>query len=215
MNRGILGLVLAGGGARRFGADKALADLAGVSLLERVCDRAKPQADALVINRNRGMTACHCAAYPILPDETPGEGPLAGVLVGLSYARAQGFSHLMTFPCDTPFFPADVVARLRAGLIATGADMSTVRCGADEHRAFSLFDIRCASAIGAAFAEGTRSFHDLGAAVTKATVEFPQVGRGPGGNAFFNINRPGDLTQAAAWLGRHSALCSGTRSAAA
>jgi molybdopterin-guanine dinucleotide biosynthesis protein A len=45
----LLGAIFAGGASRRFGSDKALADIGGVALLERVAARLRPQCDALVV----------------------------------------------------------------------------------------------------------------------------------------------------------------------
>ena len=43
-------------------------------------------------------------------------GPLAGVLTGLDWARthAPGCRWVASVPCDAPFLPRDLVARLRA-----------------------------------------------------------------------------------------------------
>lgn len=39
-------------------------------------------------------------------------GPLAGVLAGMDWAADQGAEHILTVAADTPFFPADLQARL-------------------------------------------------------------------------------------------------------
>jgi molybdopterin-guanine dinucleotide biosynthesis protein A len=40
-------------------------------------------------------------------------GPLGGVLAGLAWLESMpAFAWLATFPCDTPFLPADLVAQL-------------------------------------------------------------------------------------------------------
>ncbi|HUC72338.1 MAG TPA: NTP transferase domain-containing protein, partial [Stellaceae bacterium] len=48
-----VGVLLAGGQSRRMGGgDKALRLLGGISLLDRVIARLRPQVDALVLNAN-------------------------------------------------------------------------------------------------------------------------------------------------------------------
>ena len=48
-------------------------------------------------------------------------GPLAGMLAGLEHCRT---AYLVTVPCDSPNFPADLVARLLEGLLDASADQS-------------------------------------------------------------------------------------------
>lgn len=202
MNLKILGVVLAGGDSTRFGSDKASAMLGGKALLSHVCDRAAPQVDRLLVNRNGGVTSGVPAGCVVLPDDFPGEGPLAGILAGLAYAHTEGFPHVATFPCDTPFFPRDVVARLRAGLAASDADICVARRGSDEQQAFALWSVGCIPALADAFRGGLRSLHGVANIVTKNAVEFSATGEGPDGNAFFNINTVDDLARAQHWIER-------------
>jgi molybdopterin-guanine dinucleotide biosynthesis protein A len=192
----VLGVVLAGGKSSRFGADKATAVLCGETLLSRVCRRAAPQATALLINRNVGD---HPLQYQLLPDEFPGQGPLAGVLAGLARASFENLSFLATFACDAPFFPDDTVDRLWHGLRRTGADYCVAQRGRVEHYAIALWHVRCRESLYAAFSGGLRSLHGVSNTLSKAVAEFPISGEGPGGDAFFNINTPEDLACAERW----------------
>jgi molybdenum cofactor guanylyltransferase len=196
----ILGVILAGGRARRFGTDKALADLAGMSLLDRVCIRAAAQTDALVISRSAPVKSGIAVTYPALPDGAANEGPLCGVLTGLSYARKEGFTQLMTFPCDSPFFPSDLVSRLFKTLIEEDAAVCTVRCRDAEHHTFSLYDVRCEPYLRAAFEQGLRSLGGVGRIVRKSAIDLSDMIGKSGVDPFFNINTPGDLQQASAWI---------------
>ena len=75
-----VGLLLAGGQSRRMGGgDKALRLLGGVSLLERVIERLRPQVDALVLNANGDPTRFARFGLAVVADSVPGfAGPLAG-----------------------------------------------------------------------------------------------------------------------------------------
>ncbi len=202
MNLKILGVIIAGGDSTRFGSDKASAILSGKTLLSHICDRAAPQVDRLLVNRSGGVTSGVPAGCAVLPDYFPGEGPLAGVLAGLTHARAEGFPHVATFPCDTPFFPCDVVARLRAGLSASDADVCVARRGSDEQHTFALWSVGSIPALTEAFAGGLRSLHGVADILTKISVEFSVSSEGPDGNAFFNINTVDDLARAERWIER-------------
>lgn len=108
----LLGAILAGGQARRFGSDKALAPFRGRPLVAHVIDRLDPQVAALVIC---GARAVPLAELPHLPDRPAGGlGPLAGLNAALHHAAAHGFDAVVTVACDTPLLPADLVATLAA-----------------------------------------------------------------------------------------------------
>ncbi len=120
----ISGLVLAGGrGTRMGGVDKGLQLHSGVPLAQHALDRLRPQVGALLLNANRNLPAYQAMGVPVWPDETPGfPGPLAGMLAGLAHCRTP---YLVTVPCDSPNFPADLVARLAHALANCEADLAT------------------------------------------------------------------------------------------
>ena len=115
---GILGVVLAGGLARRMGGgDKALLPLGGRPMLAHLLDRLAPQVEAVALNAN-GDPARFAAVAPgvaVIADDVPGHpGPLAGILAGMEHAAALGLGWVATVPGDTPLIPPDLVRRLRA-----------------------------------------------------------------------------------------------------
>lgn len=109
------GLVLAGGRATRMGGrDKGLVELADRPMAAHVVERLAPQVDHLLINANRNAEAYAALGPAVVGDTVAGfAGPLAGVLAGM---RAAPGPWLATAPCDSPFVPAGLVERLRAGL---------------------------------------------------------------------------------------------------
>jgi len=125
----ITGLVLAGGrGTRMGGVDKGLQSLHGEPLAAHVIRRLAPQTGALLISANRHPDTYAALGAPyratvvadVLPDFP---GPLAGILAGL---RATGTPYLLSAPCDSPWLPADLAARLAHALDADQADLATV-----------------------------------------------------------------------------------------
>ena len=99
----ILGVVLAGGLARRMGGgDKGLLPLGGTTVMGEAIARLAPQVDALAINAN-GDPARFGGVHPVIPDTEPDRpGPLAGVLAGMDWAAGEGASHIVTAAADTP-----------------------------------------------------------------------------------------------------------------
>ncbi|MDB5886799.1 MAG: molybdenum cofactor guanylyltransferase [Polaromonas sp.] len=121
----ITGVILAGGrGSRMGGVDKGLQNFNGVPLALHTLMRLSPQVGEIMINANRNLSAYESFGVPVWPDATGlGEyaGPLAGFMTGLERCETP---YLLTVPCDTPLFPADLVARLADALAHEGADFA-------------------------------------------------------------------------------------------
>jgi molybdopterin-guanine dinucleotide biosynthesis protein A len=195
----VVGVLLAGGLARRMGGgDKCLCDLKGRPILAHVIARARPQVDCLVINANGDPGRFAPFGLPIVADSLgPYAGPLAGILAGLEWAR----DHLgvgawvASFAADTPYFPIDWVARVRAAIAAAGADLGCCASGERSHPVFGLWPVRLAAALRQAMAaETVRKIDAWTARYHLVTVRFDIDPAG--GDPFFNINAPADLAMA-------------------
>jgi molybdenum cofactor guanylyltransferase len=119
----VTGLILAGGRGSRMGhVDKGLQPFRGSTMAEHVMARLAPQVDALAINANQNHARYAAFGVPVWADDLAGfEGPLAGLQTAL---RRCATPLLVTAPCDSPFLPLDLVARLHAALDAEGADLA-------------------------------------------------------------------------------------------
>lgn len=132
--RDITGLVLAGGlGSRMGGVDKGLQLLHGVPMAEHALRRLQAQVGSTAINANRNLGAYEAMGCPVWPDALPDHpGPLAGFLAGLARCETP---YLLTVPCDSPRFPADLAARLAQALVEQQADIAmaaTFDAGAEQ-----------------------------------------------------------------------------------
>ena len=193
----ITGVVLAGGLARRMGGgDKALLELGGRPILAHVIERLGPQVGPMVINANGDPSRFADYALPVAADPVDGfAGPLAGVLAGLDWARANvpDATWIVTVASDTPFFPADLVARLAAAAEAEDAEMACAASGGRHHPVFGLWPVRLADDLRHAMIdEDIRKVDIWTARYRLAAVEFETVPFDP----FFNANRPEDLEKA-------------------
>ena len=132
-----LGLVLAGGLARRMGGgDKARIRIGGATILERVLARLKPQCSGVIINANGDPARFADTGLPVVADSVPDfAGPLAGILAGLDWAAANApeIEWLASVPGDCPFLPRDLVARLHAARAAGGTPLACARSGEWRH----------------------------------------------------------------------------------
>ncbi len=96
----ILGAVLAGGLSTRFGSDKALAELAGRTLIARAVDALSGWCEYVVV------VGRETAPAPTLPDwPRPGMGPLAGIAAALHLARDEGYDAVLTCGVDSALLP--------------------------------------------------------------------------------------------------------------
>lgn len=118
----ITGLVLAGGrGSRMGGVDKGLQNHHGMPLALHALLRLGQQVGATMVNANRNLAAYESMGAPVWPDALPDyPGPLAGFLAGLERCETPW---LVTVPCDTPNFPADLVARMAEAAAGQEADV--------------------------------------------------------------------------------------------
>ena len=112
----LAGIVLAGGRSTRFGSEKAVALFRGRPMMEWSLAALAGACEAVAISAPAASGAAALArerGLPVLPDDPAHpSGPLAGVAAGLAWARANGFTHLATLPCDTPLVTDAEIARL-------------------------------------------------------------------------------------------------------
>ena len=196
-----VGLLLAGGQSRRMGGgDKALRLLGGISLLERVIARLRPQVTALVLNANGDPARFDAFGLPVVADSVPDfAGPLAGVLAGLDWtARLRpDCEFVVSAATDAPFLPGDLVVRLGHGLDEAGADLACAASGGRSHPVFGLWPVRLRHELRRAVVEeGVRKVDQWTERYRLVTVSFSDRPIDP----FFNANRPEDLDAATALL---------------
>ena len=119
----ITGLILAGGrGSRMGGVDKGLQNFRGMPMALHTLMRLAPQVGEVMINANRNLAAYESFGVPVWPDALADyPGPLAGFLTGLERCET---GWLLTVPCDSPLFPADLATRLAAAAEAEGAEIA-------------------------------------------------------------------------------------------
>ncbi|MBB5409564.1 molybdopterin-guanine dinucleotide biosynthesis protein A [Paraburkholderia sp. HC6.4b] len=186
----ITGLVLAGGrGTRMGGVDKGLQPLHGEPLAAHVLRRLAPQTGPLMISANRHSDTYAALGAPyrarLVADTLPDfPGPLAGMLAGL---RAAGTAYLLSAPCDSPWLPADLAARLADALDANHADIATVTTvdtGGETslHPVFALMRTAVADDLAAFLASGERKVRAWYARHKTVEVIFADE------RAFYNAN---------------------------
>ena len=189
----VTGLVLAGGrGARMGGVDKGLQAHRGVPLAMHALLRLGPQVGAVMLNANRNLGAYESMGAPVWPDPIADyAGPLAGFLAGLEHCDTPW---LVTVPCDTPNFPADLVERLAAGLAAEDAEIALAATREPDgrlqaHPVFCLMPSTLLESLVAFVTAGERKIDRWTARHRTALVAFDDA------SAFANANTAAELQQ--------------------
>ncbi|TAK39292.1 MAG: molybdenum cofactor guanylyltransferase [Betaproteobacteria bacterium] len=181
----VTGVLLAGGQGRRMGGvDKGLQPLRGKPLAQWAIERFAPQVDELIINANQNAGAYARFGHRVVPDALQGfAGPLAGLHAGLKAASGE---FVATVPCDSPFLPPDLVARLRRGL--GDNDLAVAKTGTQPHPVFALVRRAVLPHLEAYLARGGRKIDDW-----YATLKVIEVAFDDEADAFRNLNTREEL----------------------
>lgn len=168
----LLGAVLAGGRARRFGSDKALALVKGETMIAHVIAALRPQVDRVAVcGRDWPGTIALTDLW------SGGIGPLAGLHAALTYAHIQGFRAVLSVPVDCPWLPNNMVTLLDGEGPASFTPQHSI----------GLWPAPCLAILNAYLAGGGRSMHGWNALCKARAVNEPF--------AIPNINTLADLIQ--------------------
>ena len=188
----VTAVILAGGQARRMGgSDKGLLLLNERPLIAHVIDTVLPQTDRILINANRNIERYRGFGYPVIPDQPPGyAGPLAGMLAALGQTR---YGYLLCVPCDDPWLPADLLARLLTALQREAAEISCVHDGQRLHPVFALLKSQLQQSLADYIGAGGRAVYHWFNSRRLAQADFSDCPE-----RFVNINTAAELQRVAA-----------------
>jgi molybdopterin-guanine dinucleotide biosynthesis protein A len=202
-----LGLVLAGGLARRMGGgDKARIEIGGATILDRVLACLSAQCTGIVINANGDPARFADAGVPVVPDNVEGHpGPLAGILAGLDWLAAQdnGVEWILSVPGDCPFLPDDLVERLHQARreMGSGVPLACARSGEWRHPVVGLWPLALRQDLRKVLVEeDLRKIEVWTARHGVAIADWPPEPIDP----FFNVNTPEDAERAARIAMQHA-----------
>jgi molybdenum cofactor guanylyltransferase len=197
MSERTLGLILAGGLARRMGGgDKARIRIGGRTILDRVLERFTPQCLGVILNANGDLARFADTGLPVVADSVPDfAGPLAGILAGLDWAaeHTPDIEYVASVPGDCPFLPHDLVARLHAARLAAEKPLACARSGDWRHPVAALWPVTLRADLRKALIE--ESLHKIEIWTGRhgvAIAEWPTAPVDP----FFNVNTPEDVEEA-------------------
>lgn len=202
-NRIPLAAILAGGRATRMGRDKADILLGGIPLIERVFDRVREVAEAVVVVG--GPQRMDHRGVPTLPDRYPGANAVGGIATALVHAlQLEGpKAWVLCVACDTPFLEPALLRLLAAR--RRNADIVVPRTSQGWEPLCALYRATCLPGFEQAIAKGNLRVLDAYSQVRCQTVLEEELRRvDPDLQSFFNVNRPADLALAEQLVSRTS-----------
>ena len=205
----VTGVILAGGrGQRMGGLDKGLQPFLGQRLIDHAVTRLKPQVQSLLIVANRHRDTYSEWGYPVVDDASAKlaglagesdvapsasprfEGPMVGLMAGLMACKTPW---LASVPCDSPFFPSNLIACLSAVTKRQGASLAVAatqgREGVRIQPVFSLVHVDLQGSLRQFLESGQRRFTDWLTQQNASLVLFEQS------EAFANANSLKDLEE--------------------
>ncbi len=204
VNPPTLGVVLAGGRARRVGGgDKPRIRVGGKTILERVLACLGPQCSRLILNVNGDATRFADTGLTVVSDSVPDyAGPLAGILAGLDWAadQAPDIAWVVSVPSDCPFLPRDLVTRLHQARVEAGVRLACACSGERRHPVIALWPVALRKHLRHALTnEGVRKVDQWTARYGVGIAEWPAEPIDP----FFNVNTPAEAAAADRMAAHH------------
>jgi molybdopterin-guanine dinucleotide biosynthesis protein A len=199
MTTGIV--IYAGGEGLRIDGAKPLRMLGGQRLIDRAIAYARGLSSEVAVSVRRSGQLGDLGIEQIA-DDPDLAGPLAGLAAGLKFGRDREMGSVLTIPCDAPFLPPDLLARLAASMTKeVGAAVPS--SNGQLHPSCALWRTEATEKLPEYLATGRRSLHGFAEAVGYCEVSWPAEPLDP----FFNINSGEDLANAERLLsrsGKHS-----------
>lgn len=181
-------VILAGGLGTRMGGEKGLRLLHGRMLIDWVLDAVSRQSAEVLINANGAPDAYMRPGYRVIADQIPDwPGPLAGLHAALMSAH---HDWVATVPCDTPYLPDDLIARLYQAVCTDSPDASVVVVAGKRQPTIALYRKNVLPSLEAYMDSGGRKISEWQNSLRLSEVILDNVA------AFANINSLDDLAQA-------------------
>ena len=189
MTISISAVILAGGQAKRMGGvDKGLQTLHGKPLFQFIYDRLHSQVEHISVNANRNQAIYAAAGLPVFGDNIEGfQGPLSGILTALERSETD---FVLFVPCDSPFFPDNLLEKLKSAVVFHGVSIAYVHDGEREHPTFCLMARSLKEKLAAYLAAGDRRMLQFMRQNGAVSVDFSENKA-----AFANINTLDELQQ--------------------
>ena len=184
-------IILAGGKSLRLGRDKAVVEIRGKSLVERVIDRLSPLGTEIIVVTS-STDQLPDLGVKMVVDSYPGKGALVGIYSGLKEAAS---FHSLVVACDMPLLNINLLRYMVE--LSPAFDVVIPRVKGYLEPLHAVYSKNCLPPIEGMLHEGRLKIADLLPTVRVRYVEDAEVERfDPLRLSFFNINSEADLERA-------------------
>jgi molybdopterin-guanine dinucleotide biosynthesis protein A len=187
----VLGAVLAGGRSRRFGRDKSVEPLGGVTMLDRAVRTLSDALDIVVVVTSPSETAD--VSVPVVHDLRAERGPLGGLEAALVEAHRLQLAGVFLMGCDLPLVTGEVVREVVEAWDGRTAAVAPSRAGGIEPLC-AIYGSQVLSQVRDHLDTEKLSLHDLFRSIEGVVLEGLLLSGKEG--VFLNVNTPEDLARA-------------------
>jgi molybdopterin-guanine dinucleotide biosynthesis protein A len=192
----LTGAILAGGFSRRLGQDKAALQLGGKPLALWVHEALAPLVASSWLITNQPL-AHQSFGLPLITDLQPFQGPAGGLATALFWARTPW---VLAAAVDNPFLAPALLAALAARAGRTSRPAVVCRSPRGLEPFPGVYAVRLLPALQNFLHTDRRPTRFLEVCRPQVLSETEVLALDPEGRSFFNLNTPGDLQRAEAWL---------------
>ncbi len=192
----ITGAILAGGLSRRQGRDKAALPLGGKPLALRVAEALAPLVTVSWLITNQPLAHLRFG-LPLVTDLRPFQGPAGGLLTALFFAPTPW---VLAVAVDNPFPAPALLAELAAWTGRTSRPAVACRSPRGLEPFPALYATRLLPKLQEFLLVDSRPTRFLEGCRPQILSEAEVLALDPECRSFFNLNTPGDLDRAQAWL---------------
>lgn len=148
-------VIIAGGrGSRLNHQDKGLISYKDHPIIEHILNQLKEKTQRIIINANRNIDRYERYGYPVFSDDLQDhQGPLAGLSSAMQHAST---SHVITLPCDAPWFPDDYISRMVNTLNLLQSPLTVAHDGIRLQPLYALLPTHLKSELDSYLARGER-----------------------------------------------------------
>jgi molybdopterin-guanine dinucleotide biosynthesis protein A len=193
----VRGYVLAGGASRRFGADKALVEIHGRTLLSRLCELVSQAVGSAQVVAPLGRYLDQ--NVKLVPDRWPDEGPLGGIITALRTTVESGAvcKWNLILSCDLPFLTREWLTYLTVHARDSAADVVVPRSDYGLEPLCACWRTTATHSLQATFAEGVRKVTDAMKRLRMEILDETHWKRfDSAGRLFWNMNTPQEYEEA-------------------
>ena len=192
--------ILAGGKSRRMGQPKALLEIDGIPVIDRVAQVLRQITSELliIVSLDASPVELNISGAKIITDQAPNRGPLMAIFTAL---QATSASHCLVLACDLPLITVPILAEMIR--VVDTYDAVVPLTGNGYEPLCSVYTQSCLPVIKSRIERNQLSVHQL---LTDLRIyafsEWQEVD--PTGSAFLNMNTPADYEIAKQLLTRQS-----------